>query len=449
MKSLAAFSSLATLTLAASQFDTSSYNPSDIITRDVAVIGGGSSGTFGAFKLKDRGKSVVVIESQGQLGGHIETYTDPATGATLDYGVHEFWNISLVTDFFARFNVPIEDFVFPSEPAIYADFKTGQVLSNFTVGSNFTAYIEQLDRYPDLAYGWDLTYPVADDLLLPFGDFITKYGLEAEAYNMFTLLPGVGNILEQSTVNIFKGITKILFDSEAGSSIAVTNTNNQLLYEKAQAALGTDALLNSTVINAQRPTDNSNCTLVVMTPTGNKLIVAKHILVTIPLLLDNMQSFGLDSDESSLFQQFNYTAWYPGLIRNTGLSFSNRYLNVGANTLYNIPELPGIYTLIPTKEDGVFLYWYGAQNALTESEVKDSITSSIKALGGVAPEFMVFGNHTPYELVVPVDAIKNGFYKDLNALQGYRNTWYTGGLFVGASGPLWNFTNTLVGQMTA
>lgn len=120
MKSLAAFSSLATLTLAASQFDTSSYNPSDIITRDVAVIGGGSSGTFGAFKLKDRGKSVVVIESQGQLGGHIEIYTDPATGATLDYGVHEFWNISLFTDFFARFNVPIEDFVFlpnlPSTP---------------------------------------------------------------------------------------------------------------------------------------------------------------------------------------------------------------------------------------------------------------------------------------------------------------------------------------------
>ena len=66
-----------------SAFDTKSYKPQDIITRDVAVIGGGAGGTYSAISLKDKGKSVIVIEKQGRLGGHTETYYDPATGAPI------------------------------------------------------------------------------------------------------------------------------------------------------------------------------------------------------------------------------------------------------------------------------------------------------------------------------------------------------------------------------
>ena len=55
---------------ASSTFDASKYSSSDVIKRDVAVIGGGSSGTYGAIKLRDMGKSVVVVEKTGTLGGH-------------------------------------------------------------------------------------------------------------------------------------------------------------------------------------------------------------------------------------------------------------------------------------------------------------------------------------------------------------------------------------------
>lgn len=69
-----------------------SFSAKDTITVDVAIIGGGATGTYAAVRLKDYGKSVLVIEKSGRLGGHTETYfaTDapaPFTGAPVDYGV--------------------------------------------------------------------------------------------------------------------------------------------------------------------------------------------------------------------------------------------------------------------------------------------------------------------------------------------------------------------------
>lgn len=57
----------------ASQFDPCSYAATDVLVRDVVVIGGGASGTYGAIALKDAGQSVAVVEKQGNFGGHVNT----------------------------------------------------------------------------------------------------------------------------------------------------------------------------------------------------------------------------------------------------------------------------------------------------------------------------------------------------------------------------------------
>lgn len=67
------------------------YASKDIITRDVAVIGGGASGIYSALNLQWLGKSVVVVEKEAVLGGHTNTYTNPATNATFDFGVQAIW----------------------------------------------------------------------------------------------------------------------------------------------------------------------------------------------------------------------------------------------------------------------------------------------------------------------------------------------------------------------
>ena len=47
--------------------DESKFKPEDIITRDVAVVGGGASGTYAAVRLKDQGKTVALIERDDHL----------------------------------------------------------------------------------------------------------------------------------------------------------------------------------------------------------------------------------------------------------------------------------------------------------------------------------------------------------------------------------------------
>ncbi|KAI4210941.1 MAG: hypothetical protein LQ351_006260 [Letrouitia transgressa] len=450
-------------TSSTSEFDLVCYDSKDVLTRDVAIIGGGSSGTYGAIKILDAGKSVVVVEKDSLLGGHTETYTIPENGTKIDYGVLSYRNTSVVRDFFARFGIPITRFGGPliQAKSVYTDFRTGQVFPKFAVSANLSAYSTQIDKYPYLDYGWDLPKPIPDDLLLTFGEFVEKYSLQDVAFTIYNeaAAGGLGNINEQLAVNVLKAVDRAVLEQLQHGSITTAHHNNQELYEKALAELGSNALLNSAVVAAERPTQNSSearVKLLVKTPAGTRLVQASQILVTTTLQLDNMSPFNLDSREKGLFQQFNNTAYYCGLITNTGLPSSSRFVNVGIDNLYHIPHFPGLYFFAPTAVDGIFLFWYGSPNAVPEPVVRQEVISSVKILHNNStagrnsrPEILAFGNHTPYSLSVPPDAVRAGFYDDLNALQGYRSTWYTGAIFTPAAGTLWPFTQALLPKILA
>jgi hypothetical protein len=66
------------------------------------------------------------------------------------------------------------------------------------------------------------------------------------------------------------------------------------------------------------------------------------------------------------------------------------------------------------------------------------------------PYSVLFSSHTPDELRVPAKAIKDGFYKELDGLQGQRRTYYTGAAFhTHDSTLLWQFTETLLSLVVA
>jgi ribulose 1,5-bisphosphate synthetase/thiazole synthase len=52
---------------AANRIDETKFSPADTIVRDVVVLGGGASGSHAAVRLKDYGKTVVVIEQKDHL----------------------------------------------------------------------------------------------------------------------------------------------------------------------------------------------------------------------------------------------------------------------------------------------------------------------------------------------------------------------------------------------
>lgn len=436
-------------------FDPAHYPPGSVITRDVVIIGGGSSGVYTAIRAKDSKKSVLVIEKKGRLGGHTETYTDPATGLKTNYGVVVWHDLDIVKKYFARFNIPLEKFTFGRGNTRSIDFSTGKELSGFSSASSdgLAAYAAQLAKYPYLDAGFFLPDPVPKDLLLPFADFVKKYpAIKPAVYSIFLFNQGLGDLLRLPTLYLFKNFgLDVIKDSQTGFLIP-KNGDNSELYRKAGAELGQDVLLNSSVVATQRKPGKAHAKLVVKTPSGLKLIRAKKLVITIPPLPRNLRGFDLGHQERSLFKRFSNEGYWTGLLRNTGISGNESLQNVAPDTPYNIPSFPGIYSLSPSRIPGLVDVKYGADGDLPDAEVKANIIADLKRLqqagslnSSAKPEFVVYSSHTPFELNVPAKDIADGFYRKLYALQGKRHTYYTGAAFhAHDSSLLWNFTEAYV-----
>ncbi|KAH8700753.1 amine oxidase, flavin-containing superfamily [Talaromyces proteolyticus] len=423
-----------------------------IITRDVAVIGGGSSGTYAAIRLRDIGQSVVVVERNDRLGGHTHTYTDPVTKGKIDIGVEIWQDWDIVRNFFSRFKISLTKNEFAPSAVQYVDYRTGQLVSQYSPGNAtdaLTAYATQLAKYPYLEFGFDLPNPVPTDLLLPFGDFVEKYALDDTVPTIFKYAQGLGNILHQPTLYVMKNFGLVDLKSIQEGFLTTAKHDNSEIYERALAELGDNALLNTSIVATKRSITGYS-SITVTTPCGRREIRAKKILLAIPPKLDNLDGFDLDATEKSLFQQFGNSAYYTGVLRYTGINDNTTVQNIGINTTYHLPVLPGIYSISPSVIPGLLNVKYGSPTALADVQVQSDIIASVQRLPNrtisvESPEFAIFASHTPFELTVSSSAIESGFYKRLYAMQGKRSTYYTGAAFhTQDSSLLWRFTEQLL-----
>ncbi|KAE8553971.1 hypothetical protein EYB25_002509 [Talaromyces marneffei] len=428
-----------------SLFSPCSYAPENILIRDVVVIGGGASGTYGAIALKDMGRSVAVVEKKPHFGGHVNTYNDPETGLALDFGVQGYDGDSITQAFFSRFNILLIP-LSKGNGEVTADFDTGEIVMTTMSADSLAAYGEQTNLYyPDLALGLHLPQPVPEDLLLPFRDFIVKYSLQDAAYTIWRFTSPGKDILDQLTLYVMLGCNAASTPLLGGQGSDVTTRNNSELFGKAEEEFGSSALLNSHVIAAKR--SNDSISLVVQTPTTRKLILASQVLFSAPIVLDNLNTFDLDTIEYSVFSQIYYSSWYTALVADTGLRPGYVYENAAIDTLYNIPLEPYTFRIGATRVNNIFYAYYGSMEQLSENEVKDRISKTIQILSGSStiPRFLDFVGHTPFKQQVPAKAVADGFYDQLNALQGHRGMHYTGNaLDASGSSSLFKFTQYLL-----
>ena len=415
------------------------------------------AGTYTAIRLRDFSKSVVVVESKDRLGGPAETYKDPKTGTTLDLGVVVFGHLDEVKDFFARFDVPLKTVPISFGSPEYVDLTTGKTVEHMppdqaAVGAAMQKYAAEVAKYPEVQAGFDLTYPIAEDLLLPFGQFVEKYSLGALVPLIFAMCQGYAPLLEISTIYVFKIFNLDLLDTLGKSFLTTERSNTGELYEKAAASLGSDAMLNTTLICMDRSSTSGPVRLVVETPSGRKLILAKKIISTITLIPSNLHAFDLTPAEKSLFDKHTHSAFYAGVLRNTNLPINAPIYNLAPDKPYAIPDLPDIYTMLPNHASGLVQVYYGSPHALPEEEVRADIIAAVQRMQrarGIptttTPEFVTFRNHTPFNIMVSKEAIRDGFYQKLYELQGKRHTWYNGAsVHTQDSSVLWRFTEELL-----
>jgi hypothetical protein len=430
----------------------------ETVTTDVLVVGGGSAGTYAAIQLHDSNKTVAVIERAGKLGGHADSYYGP-NGNVYNVGVQIFYDIPVVAEYFARHGVPL--FTAPTNATsstINADFSLGVAapaanVNTTELGLAIQRYGEYLAANFSTIYpGYYLPDPVPEDLYMPWGDFMSKYGLgsivnlinayiqPAEAWKEPALFP-----LKLLSLDPLRGIT---------SGFKVTRDVNDL-YRSAARILGDSVSYNSSVTSLCR--SDSGVEAVVQTPSGVKRFVAKKLLVATPPVSANFGGWDLVDEETDLFDKFITQQYYAGVIRRSGMPQATLQ-NVGFTQPFNIPVLPALFNVVPTGfQDNTSVIYYTAHERVEPEAVKADTVATLERLaaGGVIgesaeTEFLVLFDHPNVRMYVSADDVRDGFYSRLYRLQGQRNTYWTGAAWVTqASSPIWDFTKSVVSELLA
>ncbi|OJJ83955.1 uncharacterized protein ASPGLDRAFT_66905 [Aspergillus glaucus CBS 516.65] len=450
---------------------------------DIAILGGGASGTFSAIHLQNKhaNQTLALIEAKPKLGGQVNTYHDPSTGLTAEYGVNQYTDVPGAAEFLDALGIPYTRSGTRGGDrgggSGYIDIQNGRILDGPSEEEgNETAkairvYREILGRYPELEEGFLLPEPVPEDLVLPFTELARKYGIERAVLPLST---GMGDLDSVPTLYVMKHYGTHVYRNRF---LYTARKNNQEIYDKAQQLLGESALLSSKPLAIQRNENNNSVQICLQTPTGTQLLHAKRLLVTIPPTLNSLKGTGLDltPEETALFANFSRIGYYSTLVHIPGflpfLSFQQNStdkknnITVLENTYpansFNLPQLPAIWNIHRTSIPDLYHIEYGTATPLSEDIVKQNIFTDLARLRNTGliitidngsgtdvqedPVVVRFADHSPFYPYLSPEAIKDGFYKRLAKLQGERGTWWTGGAFhVPDSSLLWRFSEGVV-----
>lgn len=185
-----------------STYSTPSSTQSVPVDVDIAIIGGGASGSYAAVRLhSDFNKRILLIEPRPRLGGSVSTYLVPETNTTLEFGVQSYLPYGPALDFFARFGIDTVPFSSKRLTPVNVDAETEELLEEYVAPSlnatneAFAKWLEivsKYEKYMEPGY-WEFPLPedIPADLLTRFADFAKENGVEA-AVPRILLISGVG-----------------------------------------------------------------------------------------------------------------------------------------------------------------------------------------------------------------------------------------------------------------
>jgi hypothetical protein len=282
---------------------------------------------------------------------------------------------------------------------------------------------------------------------------VQKYDIADAVQFIFGITSAFGDILELPTLQIIRTLSLNLLATSSNFQTSSIG-DNSLLFERVTAELrsANSLLLSSKVLATERTCESGAVRVLVNTPKGRRLVVAKKILMTIPPTTSALTKFDPSQEELSIFSQFTAVGYYTSIIKNAG-PVNLTLQNLALDQPYAMPPMPAIYNVNPTVNPSLTQVFYGTKigQVFTDEEAKAAIIADLKRyqaannLTGTEPEFVAFSNHSPYNMMVGVNATRAGFYKKLYALQGKRNTFWTGATWrAHDSSASWAFTKDSV-----
>ena len=183
--------------------------------------------------------------------------------------------------------------------------------------------------------------------------------------------------------------------------------------------------------------DQAGCVKVtVNTPTGCKQITAKQVVVGFPPTKEKMSPFDTTTEENDLFSKWACTKLFNGLIKIDGLTNGTDLQPVSSDPArYYVPQAPNArYINLPTTPY-TLTYVVGNSDFETEDAKKflaqhlETINEAGSFAVSTTPEYFGFADHSPTLCSVPEQDATAGFWSDIVALQGKKDTWYVGQAF--------------------
>lgn len=442
---------------------------------DVAIVGAGASGAYAAIRLKeDFGKSIAVIEKSSRLGGHVSTFDDPSTGKPFDFGVNSYNDYGPAKDFFNRLGISFSPAPRVALTQRFVDFQTGRPVA-YEPPSNqdrtaalqkFLAVTEPYEKFLLPGY-WNFPQPsdIPEDLLLPFAQFVNKYNISACANQVFEVTGmGVGDFQNSLTMYVLSAFGPHMIRTFLGNGTIFTpdSRRNIEVYEKIQARLGSDLLLNSTVVQSERA-DNGHSLWVEDGATGRyRLVKAKKLLIAIQPTKQNMEPFNLDKTEKAVFDKLEHPVIHCGIVAHPSLPVDVSIVNIpaaGVPTNYMAlpkPNFNSRFDYMGGNSTNWRVLMVGKKNldkekaqGIVNKNFEDMIKRGTLPSGGPANlEIKAWSEHGAMHMQAPASEIRKGFIQKQYALQGYKGTWWTGGAFSHQfQAVLWAFDDILIPKM--
>ncbi|KAL4998502.1 hypothetical protein BDV10DRAFT_201203 [Aspergillus recurvatus] len=438
----------------------SNFQPEDIITRDVCILGGGATGSYAAVQLIERGHSVAVVEQKDRLGGHAETLY-LLNGDFIDYGIRAYFNDPVVRDFFAQLHVEYEQYTPPANRTDRVNLRTGERVRNDPYPEDPTPtllrYRAALEQFDYLSTGgFYLPDDVPEVLLRPFREFVEANDLHDALFAIWTFSDALGDILETPLLFVLQLFGTPHINGLLQGYIRPRNGSAATFRAAARYIGQSNILYQSTAIQTTR--NSTAVELVVKSTDGvRKLIRAQKLLIAFPPILPKLRGFDLDDTELSLFRKWIYMPYYAAIVNNSGIPDELNVVNTDLSQPGSFPLPPYECILDYSDVAGYYRTRLVGNGSFTEEDAKQLVLDDLRRMGEAGtypvsehPEIVAFESHWPTSMMVPVDDVRGGFYRKLYALQGQRSTYYTGyAFYTDYSTQLWNYTRAIVEMMAA
>lgn len=412
-------------------------------------------------------------------GGHTSVYHDPATGKPINVGVQAWMEYKDTFDFVTRMGVSTNGSMhFASLTSKFVDFQTGRLVDGYAAPANdakFAAlqvYLDACEKYENMLLPGFFDFPdpaqIPEDLLMPFGQFVDKYGIAAAVPQLWqSTVQGVGNFMDVPTMYVMQASPAPMVRALLGKGAAAVPPSGNLheLFERIEEFLGDDVQYSSQAVASTRTEDDGvSVTIQSSIDNANCTVHAKRLLLAVEPTAANTAPFDLDDAERAVFAQLGYTTVYAGIVRHPSLQVGTSYGNTlpaaaPANyTVYPLPAQVGRFDYLDTTADMFSFTAVGraddtpaSMRALIGRAIAGMVSTGVAgaeadAAGAPAEvEFPAFADHGLMHSRVSAAELRGGFIQRQLGLQGRRSTWYTGAAFTSAfSTVLWEYNNVLL-----